>query len=389
MLPSPLGDGTHNIPYVRKNTQENPLVSSKKPAPSVSTRNLLTVGELRRNCLRVNSALLKLDLLSRSLGLFIDKLDEALLTKSVVGFDRNRDLINTIGNPVVLLSAMEVKKSQSNMSLYLGPTATSKILKLRDIEDKLLLLSFADIEKVTDSKPEVVTRRKTNVFFIKRVRNINRRKKQMEVNRSNILEVAAKPFMEWADWRIDYAGLQDALNRYKDVVTDASGLRTIMEQVASSMNIPAEAMKVVIAIECGWPDGRSSYRATMPRDDGSLLYRGVSQASKGFWQDIREYAAARGVKGIPTLPENATLAMQVAAPFIYLDRYKKIPSNKVSVYDFPLTPALVYAFHQQSRGGLAKSFNPGSALGIQSGQSMKVLRIAHSQRGQGGKRLSL
>lgn len=194
------------------------------------------------------------------------------------------------------------------------------------------------------------------------------------VNSSNIMSIALSSFDEWNSWGINYPALKKVLAAQKSTFATVDELGEIMEAVAPALNVPAQALQTVMFLECGWPEHESrrktGYRNSMPRDDGSLQYRGVSQASKDFWIDVSEHLRKYGIV-VAGVPERATLAEQIVSPFIYVDRYRQSPVNGKRLTEWPLTPGIIYSFHQQSRQGLGNGFS--RIAGEQSGVSAKVV----------------
>lgn len=194
------------------------------------------------------------------------------------------------------------------------------------------------------------------------------------VNSSNVVEFSQAKFGDWNSWGINYSALKDALARNTLTVATVDELGQIMEAVAPALGVPVQVVQAVIQLECGWPDHegrkRTGYRSSMTRDDGSTNYRGVSQASKGFWLDVRQRLQQKGIE-VPSSPEQASLAAQVIAPFVYADRYRRIPINGNYLTDWPLTSGIIYSFHQQSLQGLGNRFSKVS--GNQSGASTRVV----------------
>lgn len=194
------------------------------------------------------------------------------------------------------------------------------------------------------------------------------------VNSSNVMDIALASFDEWNSWGINYPALKKVLAAQQSTFATVEELGKIMEAVAPALNVPVQALQTVMFLECGWPEhaGRrkTGYRNSMPRDDGSLLYRGVSQASKGFWIDVSEHLRKYGVV-VAGVPERATLAEQIVSPFIYADRYRQSPVNGKRLTEWPLMSGIIYSFHQQSREGLGNGFT--RVAGKQSGISAQVV----------------
>lgn len=168
-------------------------------------------------------------------------------------------------------------------------------------------------------------------------------------------------------WAPNYRALGALFNSSQTYEASAAVVRDIAEQVAQAVNMPLDVVEVVLMLEASYPE-RPKYRAASTRDDGSPLYRGITQASKDFWFDVYERAEKKGLKLSARRPEAASLEEQIAAPFIYLDRYR------VSVRDHLFTPAMIYSLHQQGPGGAESGF--ARPIGEQSGRSLEVVRVA-------------
>lgn len=185
--------------------------------------------------------------------------------------------------------------------------------------------------------------------------------------------------------------------------TDASGLAQIIDLVAQCFKIPFEFVETILIMEASYPN-RSRYMSSMPRDGdqnkrlpdhrypnpveysaqrgqkyhglanvnrGAQIYIGVTQISFDFWTDVREKAASYGVR-LDAKWFDAPLFDQIVAPFIYFNRYKSYYSTTAI-----LTPAMVYALHQQGPNFIRKGLPLGGELGKQSGLTPTVLRAAH------------
>lgn len=168
-------------------------------------------------------------------------------------------------------------------------------------------------------------------------------------------------------WAPNYRALDALFKSSQTYEASAEVVHDIAERIAAAVNIPPFAVKVVLMLESSYPK-RPSYRAASTRDDGSLLYRGITQASKGFWSDVYEHAETKGLKLSARRPEAASLEEQIAAPFIYLDRYRETVRRHL------FTPAMIYALHQQGPGGAESGFV--KPIGEQSGLSLEVVRAA-------------
>lgn len=168
-------------------------------------------------------------------------------------------------------------------------------------------------------------------------------------------------------WAPNYGALAALFKSSQTYEASVAVVRDIAEQIASAVNMPLDAVEVVLMLEASYPE-RPNYRAASTRDDGSPLYRGITQASKGFWFDVYEQAEKKGLKLSARRPEAASLEEQIAAPFIYLDRYR------ASVRGHLFTPAMIYSLHQQGPGGAESGFV--KPIGEQSGRSLDVVRVA-------------
>jgi len=391
-----MGDGTTDAFFKQRGVQ-NPQRSAKTTAIvqplaySVKQQNGVAVKTVRNTAIKVNGALLKLNLLSTSLNNFINLLDNELQQDPDATFPENKRVIGVTKDSIVFLDTRLLSISRSNMVKYIGGRTADIIMLGKDDEDKLLILSFLDISLVpraSQGAKNVPPRRSARIGQLSFLeRSVRRRNKMSTVNNSNVIELSNRAFGVWSAWRIDYAALNRLFKEETRTSVDANGLLEIMNKVAVCVNASEIVPQVIMNLECGWPN-RDRYVNTMPRDDGSMSYRGVSQAAIPFWTDVRDQLKGKGIT-IPTRPENSTLAMQIASPFIYADKYRRtqIGSNRLS--DWPLTPAVIYSFHQQSLGGLKASFNPGKAIGSQSGASLQVVKVAFQQRGQTGMRVTL
>lgn len=196
--------------------------------------------------------------------------------------------------------------------------------------------------------------------------------KQLDIDLGKSLEVDLKT------WEIDYALLRDLATTRSRVVGTADEVWQLCQDVALAVNIPAEAIGAILHYEFRFPE-RQVYRAAATRDDGSTTYRGITQASQGFWTDVIVRARKKGWSISATAPERATLFEQIAAPFIYLDRYR------ASVKGHLFTPAMIYALHQQGPSAAEGGFR--RVAGSQSENSLKAIRVA--QQGARGKQQSL
>lgn len=197
----------------------------------------------------------------------------------------------------------------------------------------------------------------------------------MDIKDINI-DVGAELDVVLSDWKPDYKVLQKLGALRRRTVANAAEMWELIQDVATAVRLPKEVVAVVLHFEYDFP-ARSIYRASATRDDGSPTYRGVTQASLPFWIDVTSHAQTKGYKIVARRPESATLFEQIAAPFIYLDRYR----SRVS--DHLFTPAMIYALHQQGPGAASKGF--ANVAGNQSGPSLRAVRAA--QYGAKGRRV--
>lgn len=204
-------------------------------------------------------------------------------------------------------------------------------------------------------------------------------------------------------FKIDYVKLRRDSANFTDTGAGLPRMREIVAGVAAALGIPSQFIEVVLNMECNYPeekvyqsdmprlgDGRkrlpdprypnpSEWAATLPKyregakaNAGAQMYIGVTQISWGFWQDV---TTAEGMVSSRTvLPQAwwmASLYWQIAAPFVYFDRYRnKFPGTTV------LVPSVIYALHQQGPGGAQNNF--AKIVGNQSGKTPKIIRAAQS-----------
>lgn len=187
------------------------------------------------------------------------------------------------------------------------------------------------------------------------------------MNRDNKLNVGSLLPFKLKSWTPNYQALGAIFKSSQTYEASPAVVRDIAEQIATAVNVPLAAVEAVLMLEFSYPK-RRNYRAAATRDDGSTLYRGITQASIGFWSDAHEWAEKKGLKLSARRPEAASLEEQIAAPFIYLDRYR------ASVRAHLFTPAMIYALHQQGPGGAESGFV--KPIGEQSGRSLEVVRVA-------------
>lgn len=369
LAPSKLGEGTVD--------EWNELNGVRKDVLASAGMSLKTVLDILR---KVEKALHSLGLVSGSLARLkiclidlVSKDGDAALSKHqvIAGYDENA-LISFTNDEVLLI--------YSNMVNFIGSKAAKKIVKLQDNEDRLLMVSFLDISLGSRGFQEtknVSTRRTVGNEQLSFRGEARGRHKMSNVNSSNVETLANSEFSTWNAWGINYPALKQVFSSFKQTIVSAEEMVPIIDAVAAALNVPSEAVQVVLHLECGWPDhtgrAKTGYRSSMTRDDGSTSYRGVTQASKGFWIDVSGRYKDKGI-AVAAVPERATLAEQIAAPFVYLDRYRNTVRNDRRLTEWPLTPGLVYSFHQQSLQGLSSTFKQLTNAAGQSGPSLKVIR---------------
>lgn len=204
-----------------------------------------------------------------------------------------------------------------------------------------------------------------------------------------------------AGFKIDYAKLRRDSANFTDTGAGLPRMREIIAGVAAALGIPTQFIEVVLNMECGYPEEKV-YRSDMPRlgdsrkrlpdprypnpvewaatlpqyregaklNRGAQIYIGVTQISWSFWHDVvnhKPMLEARIV--LPQAWWMASLYWQVAAPFIYFDRYRdNFPQSTM------LVPSVVYALHQQGPGGAQNNFS--KIAGTQSGKTPTIIRAA-------------
>lgn len=278
----------------------------------------------------------------------------------------------------------EVIYSLDSIRNWLGPEYATRISKLQNPIDELILFAFVKYE-IVDIQNSPDKERVNREITVSHGRNVSQLLSKGSDVHQNFIGVkskvkidpksAALPFNTWDKWKIDYEALGVFISGNKTKIADASMLNKMAQKLSPIVGAPVSAIELLLAIECGYPN-RSSYRSTMPRDDGSRMYIGITQVSTPFWTDVQRKVRDKGLVAWPSRME-ATLEQQMAAPFIYADMYRDTRSkdtNDISLRDFPLSPALLYAFHQQSFGGLRSKFT--RLKGVQSGISVEVVKSA-------------
>lgn len=170
--------------------------------------------------------------------------------------------------------------------------------------------------------------------------------------------------MNFEDLNIDYVALAEVLRQRRTYVADVAGMRAIFTNLAASLGFSSEEIEQLCALEVGFPTDYSVYRSTM-RGGANNHYVGPTQVGRDFWIDVRGHKPALN---FPVNREDATLEMQIAAPFIYGDRYRSAMIDR----NYPLTIPFLYALHQQGVGAAAKGFP--QIAGLQSKRSIPVVR---------------
>lgn len=211
-----------------------------------------------------------------------------------------------------------------------------------------------------------------------------------------------------ASFKIDYARLRAMSLLCTETGAGLPRMKEIVATVAEAINVPAQFIEVVLNMECSYPEEKT-YKSSMPRlgdeskslpdpnfpnpsewaaslpqyrkgakvNKGAQLYIGITQISWGFWQDVTGHAPMKTARiMLPTAWWTASLYWQIAAPFIYLDRYRsKFPSTT------ELVPSVVYALHQQGPGGIQDGLK--KIAGKQSDKTPRVIKAAqHALRGE-------
>lgn len=169
------------------------------------------------------------------------------------------------------------------------------------------------------------------------------------------------------DWKPDYKQLSEFARNRTATVGNPESVWELAKDVAKCIGLDPTVVGVVLSYEYDFPQ-RAVYRANANRDDGSPTYRGITQASLPFWIDVVDHAAKKGWKMRARRPEQASLFEQIAAPFVYLDRYRDRVSNHL------FTPAMIYALHQQGPGAASTGFS--KTAGTQSGSSLEAIKVA-------------
>lgn len=204
-----------------------------------------------------------------------------------------------------------------------------------------------------------------------------------------------------AGFKIDYARLRRESINFQDTGAGLPRMREIIAGVAGALGVPTQFIEVVLNMECDYP-ATQVYRSDMPRtgdskkrlpdprypnpieyaatlpkyragaatNKGAQMYIGITQISWGFWHDVTNHTPVKNARiMLPLAWWTAPLYWQIAAPFIYFDRYRaSFRSSTVMV------PSVLYALHQQGPGGARKDFS--EILGRQSGKTPRIIRAA-------------
>lgn len=192
------------------------------------------------------------------------------------------------------------------------------------------------------------------------------------------IDIGAPIGVPLSEWSIDYKLLRDLAKTRTRTVGSAEEVWQLAQDVAKAVGLEPQIVGVILHFEYDFP-ARTTYRSAATRDDGSLLYRGITQASMPFWMDVRSHATSKGWNIRASRPENASLFEQIAAPFVYLDRYRK----RVESHLF--TPAMIYTLHQQGPGAAKSGF--ANVAGGQSSVSLRAVKAA--QLGARGRQVSV
>jgi hypothetical protein len=327
----------------------------------------------------------------RSLGVISRSMDEVLPVLKRYSKDFGAALIpkqrlvavnDKLG--FITVNRDEVIFSLDSIRNWLGPEYATRISKLQNPIDELILFAFVNYE-IVDIQNSPDKERVNREITVSHGRNISQLLSKGSDVHQNFIGVrnkvnidpksAALPFNTWDKWKIDYNALNVFVKSNQTKVADAKTLNDMARVLSPIVGAPVASIELLLGIECGYPN-RATYRSTMPRDDGSRTYIGITQVSTPFWTDVQRQVRDKGLGAWPSRFD-ATLEQQMAAPFIYADKYRdtrNADTNDISLRDFPLSPALLYAFHQQSFGGLRSKFT--KLKGVQSGVSVEVVKSA-------------
>lgn len=149
------------------------------------------------------------------------------------------------------------------------------------------------------------------------------------------------------DLKISHRDLSNYLRKNKTYSTNEAELRKIVDDISAYVGLPSAFLLTVLRYEIDFPN-HPEWMNTKVRNGG---YVGVMQTGAGNWYDCLEWIQ---LKKLPySLPRNrteASLEEQIAASFLYFERYraKAKLSNKV------MTPVLYYLLHNQGPGAVAK-----------------------------------
>lgn len=173
------------------------------------------------------------------------------------------------------------------------------------------------------------------------------------------------------DWAIDYVALAKVFTLRRSYVADIPTMRGIFANLADALGTTAEEIEKLCKLEVGFPTDYDLYRSSM-RGGAGNHYVGPTQIGSDFWKDVITHKPSLK---LPANRVDATLEMQIAAPYIYADRYRKVMESK----NYPFDVAFVYALHQQGSGAATLGF-PRIA-GTQSKRSIPVVKsVQHFTR---------
>lgn len=149
--------------------------------------------------------------------------------------------------------------------------------------------------------------------------------------------------------------------------TDEAGMRKIVKDISAIVGLPDVFLLTVLRYEIDFPR-RPTWMHTKVRNGG---YIGVMQTGAGNWADCLEWVKLRRYPY--TLPRNridASLEEQIAASFLYFERYR----GTAKLSNRALTPVSYYLLHNQGPGAVAKGTISRAAYNAQSDVLRPVLR---------------